>query len=396
MQLRHDIRSLSRNFQILADFQSAEPYGTGHINDTYSATYRQGGTTVRYIHQRINRNIFKNAVGLMENIERVTNHLRAKLADQPDVTRRSLTLVPACDGRMFHVDPQGEYWRTYVFIEGARTYDAVESTKQAYEAAKAFGRFQGLLADLPAPRLHDTIPDFHNTPKRFAALETAIAADAANRARLARAEIDFALRRKPITSRLVDLQAQGVLPERTTHNDTKLNNVMLDDATQEGLCVIDLDTVMPGLALYDFGDMVRTTTSPAVEDEKDLSKVCMQFPMYEALVRGYLASAGDDAQPGREAALGVCRQADNLRDRHPLPGRFPGRRRLLQGASRRPQPRSLPHAVQAGRIDRSSGRDNEPLSGELLEVGWAECNESHQEKEKWWDSLHSAHPTIYS
>ena len=293
MQLRHDIRSLSRNFQIFADFQSAEPYGAGHINDTYAATYRQGGATIRYIHQRINQKIFKNAAGLMENVERVTRHLHAKLADQSDTTRRALTLVPARDGRMFHIDPHGECWRTYVFIEDARTYDAVQSTQQAYEAAKAFGRFQCLLADLPAPRLHDTIPDFHDTPKRFAALEKAIDADVANRAKFVRAEIDFALRRKPFVARLLDGQAQGVLPERTTHNDTKLNNVLLDNATQEGICVIDLDTVMPGLALYDFGDMVRTTTSPALEDEQDLTKVCMQFPMFEALVRGYLESMGD-------------------------------------------------------------------------------------------------------
>jgi len=293
MKTRHDIRSVAENFQILADFQSAEPYGTGHINDTYAATYSQGGRPIRYIHQRINQNIFKNCPDLMENIERVTEHLRAKLACQTDVTRRALTLVPARDGRMFHIDAQGECWRTYVFIEEARTYDAVESTKQAFEAAKAFGQFQGLLADLPSPRLHDTIPDFHDTPKRFAALEKAIEADAANRAQTARAEIEFALRHKPITGRLIDLQARGALPERTTHNDTKFNNVMLDDATQEGICVIDLDTVMPGLALYDFGDMVRTTTSPALEDERDLSKVCMQFPMFEALVRGYLASTGN-------------------------------------------------------------------------------------------------------
>jgi Ser/Thr protein kinase RdoA (MazF antagonist) len=293
MKTRHDIRSVARNFQIPADFQCAEPYGTGHINDTYAATYSQGGREIRYIHQRINQKIFKNAVALMENIQRVTDHLRAKLAGQPDVSRRGLTLVPACDGRIYHTDSQGECWRTYVFIENARTYDAVESTKQAFEAAKAFGRFQGLLADLSAPRLHDTIPDFHHTPKRFAALEKAIEADAAGRAKLARAEIDFALRHKPITTRLLDLQAQGALPERTTHNDTKFNNVLLDDATQEGICVIDLDTVMPGLALYDFGDMVRTTTSPALEDEPDLTKTFLQFPMFEALVRGYLASAGD-------------------------------------------------------------------------------------------------------
>ncbi len=293
MHPRHDIEAVAKHFQIPADFRSAEPYGTGHINDTYAATYDQGGRPIRYIHQRVNQNIFKNPAALMENIERVTGHLRAKLAGQFDVSRRTLTLVPALDGRAFHIDRQGDYWRTYVFIEDARTYDTVESTKQAYEAAKAFGRFQCLLADLPAPRLHDTIPDFHNTPKRFAALEQAIGGDAANRAKAAGAEIDFALRHRPIVGRLTELQSQGALPERTTHNDTKLNNVMLDCATQEGICVIDLDTVMPGLALYDFGDMVRTTTSPAKEDEPDLSKTCMQFPMFEALVRGYLASAGE-------------------------------------------------------------------------------------------------------
>lgn len=291
--LQHDIQAVAENFQIPADFCSAEPYGHGHINDTYAAAYRQGGRPLRYIHQRINRNIFKNPAALMENIQRVTEHLRHKLSGQPDVSRRTLTPVPARDGRMYHVDPQGEYWRTYVFIEDARTYEAVESAKQAFEAAKAFGRFQGLLADFGSPRLHDTIPDFHNTPKRFTALQRAIEEDAANRAKLARAEIDFARRHEPITARLIDLQRQGELPERTTHNDTKFNNVMLDCETQEGICVIDLDTVMPGLALYDFGDMVRTTTSPAREDEPDLTKTCMQFPMFEALVRGYLASAGD-------------------------------------------------------------------------------------------------------
>jgi hypothetical protein len=293
MQLRHDILAIAKNFQIPADFRSAESYGTGHINDTYAATYNHGGRPLRYIHQRINRNIFKNASALMENIERVTEHLRSKLAGQPDASRRTLTLVPALDSRMFHIDRNGDYWRTYVFIEDARTYDTVETTRQAFEAGKAFGQFQGLLADLPAPRLHDTIPDFHNTPKRFAALEQAIEADAANRAALARAEIDFALRRRPMTGLLIDLQRQGALPERTTHNDTKFNNVMLDCATQEGICVIDLDTVMPGLALYDFGDMVRTTTSPAKEDEPDLSKTYMQLSMYEALVRGYLGTAGN-------------------------------------------------------------------------------------------------------
>ena len=197
-----------------------------------------------------------------------------------------LTLVPTHDGNSFHCDGDGNFWRGYVFIENARTYDAVQSPKQAFEAASAFGRFQKLLSDLPAPRLHETIPDFHNTPKRFAALERAIQNDVPNRAKLAKAEIEFAIKHKDICGALLDAH----LPERVTHNDTKFNNVMLDDATGEGICVIDLDTVMPGLALYDFGDMVRTTTSPTVEDERDLSEVTMQFPMFETLVQGYLAS----------------------------------------------------------------------------------------------------------
>jgi aminoglycoside phosphotransferase (APT) family kinase protein len=186
------------------------------------------------------------------------------------------------------VDAEGGYWRAYRFIEGARAYDTVESSQQAYQAARAFGEFQKMLVDLPAPRLRDTIPDFHNTPKRFVAFEQAVAADESNRAVNARAEIEFAFAHQPMVGVLLEAN----LPERITHNDTKFNNVLLDNATGEGLCVIDLDTVMPGLALYDFGDMVRTTTSPAMEDEQDLSQVTMQFPMFEALARGYLSSAG--------------------------------------------------------------------------------------------------------
>jgi len=287
MPLKHDVCAIADHFQIHGTVMAAEPYGSGHINDTYCLTVDLGGATVRYIVQRINHRVFKDPVALMENIHRVTAHLGRKTGGA-DVTRRVLTLVPTRDGAPFYRDDEGNYWRVYIFIEKARTFDVVESPGQAYEAAKAFGRFQQRLADLPAPRLHETIPDFHHTPKRFAALEKAIAADTANRAQSAKAEIAFALKHRPMAGRLLD----AGLPERVTHNDTKFNNVMLDDATGEGICVIDLDTVMPGLALYDFGDMVRTTTSPAPEDERDLSKVGMQLPMFEALARGYLASAG--------------------------------------------------------------------------------------------------------
>jgi Ser/Thr protein kinase RdoA (MazF antagonist) len=289
MNLRHDARQVASQFQIYGEFINAGPYGSGHINDTYCAVFNQGGTPVRYILQRINHHVFKTPVALMENVERVTTHISKKVAGHPDFSRCGLTLIPARDGRAWHSDEGGNYWRTYIFVENARTYDAVESPQQAFQAARAFGRFQKLLADLPAPRLHDTIPGFHHTPQRFAKLEAAIAADPANRARLAESEIEFALNHKAMAGVLL---AAG-LPERVTHNDTKLNNVMLDDKTGEGICVIDLDTVMPGLAPYDFGDIVRTSTSPAKEDERDLSKVQMQFPMFEALARGYLETAAE-------------------------------------------------------------------------------------------------------
>jgi len=287
MNQEDSVGAATRHFAIDGNFAGAAPYGSGHINDSYCAVFQQHGKQMRYIVQRMNRYIFRNPVALMENVERVTAHLAQQLNGQSDSDRRVLSLIPARDGRAWYMDEGGNYWRAYRFIENARSYDAVETAQQAYQAARAFGRFQQMLAGLPTPRLHDTIPDFHNTPKRFAVLQQAIEADVANRATLAKAEINFALAHESIVRGLIDAN----LPERVTHNDTKFNNVLLDDATGEGICVIDLDTVMPGLAAYDFGDMVRTTTSPALEDEQDLSKVEMKFPMFEALVRGYLDSA---------------------------------------------------------------------------------------------------------
>jgi Ser/Thr protein kinase RdoA (MazF antagonist) len=283
-----DAAAAARQFAIAGDVVSLEPYGSGHINDTYCVVFDSGSEQTRYILQRINDHVFKSPVALMENIRRVTRHVSAKFAGVADGDRRALRLIPSRDGDVLLVDADGNYWRAYNFIERARTYDAIESAAQAFEAAKAFGSFQRALIDLPGSRLHDTIPDFHHTPKRFEALLKALDADVAGRAATAKAEIAFALNHAAMTGVLVE----AGLPERVTHNDTKLNNVMLDEATGEGLCVIDLDTVMPGLVLYDFGDMVRTSTSPAKEDELDLAKVEMQFPMFEALVRGYLSTAG--------------------------------------------------------------------------------------------------------
>ncbi len=285
----NDLRDIAARFQFQGEVAAFTPFGNGHINDTYLVTCHTAGAPVRYTLQRINREVFRSPLAVMENIARVTAHLAAQLAAAPDRNRRALTLVPARDGNNWHEDAQGEIWRAYRFIENARSYETATSVEQAFQAAQAFARFQQQLSSLPLPRLNETIPDFHHTPKRFAALEQAVANDAKGRAALVKPEIEFALARKSITGVLIE----AALPERITHNDTKFNNVLLDDATGESLCVIDLDTVMPGLALYDFGDMVRTTTSPAAEDEQDLSKVTMQFPMFEALVRGYLSAAGE-------------------------------------------------------------------------------------------------------
>lgn len=284
---RH-LRTAAAQFQFRGDPVAFSPYGTGHINDTFLVTCQGAGAPARYILQHINRHVFHSPATVMQNIERVTAHLAGQLQDHPDRARRALTLISVRGGNYWYVDADGETWRAYPFIENARSYETASSVEQAFQAAEAFGRFQQQLASLPAPRLHETIPDFHHTPKRFAALERAIAADVKGRAALAKPEIDFALAHQSITGVLLEAN----LPERITHNDTKFNNVLLDNATGESLCVVDLDTVMPGLALYDFGDMVRTTTSPAAEDEQDLSKVAMQFPLFEALVRGYLDSAG--------------------------------------------------------------------------------------------------------
>jgi hypothetical protein len=288
------LQEISRKFQIYGEILHAETLKIGHINETYTATYDQGGTRVRYIHQKINRNVFKNPVGVMKNVMRVTMHIRKKLEARKvrDVTRRSLIVIPTRDGKSFFQNGDSEVWRTFVFVEGVETFEAVQSPEQAFQAGRAFGEFQNLLVDLPGERLFETIPNFHHTRKRFAALQQAIANDHLNRAKDAKPEIEFALKHEPIVDVILNAMAKGKIPERITHNDTKFNNVMMDVLTGEAMCIVDLDTVMPGCALYDFGDMVRTTTSPTLEDEPDLSKVKMQMPMFRELAKGYLSTAG--------------------------------------------------------------------------------------------------------
>ncbi|KAA6458646.1 aminoglycoside phosphotransferase family protein [Acidobacteria bacterium AB60] len=284
----NEIAAAARQFRVSGEFAGAARYGSGHINESYRAIFREGAREQHFLLQRINTRVFPDVDRLMQNIERVTERVSSSMEAKPDRERRALRLIRTHDDRVWHRDAAGGCWRMYPFVNKARALDTIESAEQAYQIGRAFGEFQQQLANMPPPRLHDTIPDFHHTPKRYAALEEAIARDVAGRARFVEAEIGFARRRKPITTRLLD----AGLPERITHNDTKCNNVLLDEATNEAICVIDLDTVMPGLAGYDFGDMVRTMTSPAAEDERDLSRVYLRLPVFEAIVRGYLSAAG--------------------------------------------------------------------------------------------------------
>jgi hypothetical protein len=292
-QMRPDFQQIVRCFDFDGDFSTAEPYGVGHINDTYLARFRVNGAPQSYILQKINHHVFHDPEGLMSNIQAVTHHLREKINSAGgDPKRETLTLIPTKEGGYYIRTTKGEYWRSYHFIDNTRTYESVEDINHVYHAAKAFGNFQNLLSDYPSEGLVETIPDFHNTKKRFQALLEAIGSDEFNRANSSKPEIEFVLKRESEVSVLVDKLKEGELPERITHNDTKFNNVLIDNNTGAGVCVIDLDTVMPGISLYDYGDAIRTLANPAAEDEFDLSQVKFDEQIFEYFTRGYLEAIG--------------------------------------------------------------------------------------------------------
>ncbi len=281
------------NFLLDGTVEEVYPYGSGHINDTYRLVMRQSGGTRRYILQRMNDSIFTNPVGLMENIVNVTSFLRKKIIEKGgDPERETLNIVPARDGKSYYKSQDGSYWRIYLFVEGTTSFDRVEKPDDFYQSAVSFGNFQRLLSDFPAQILHETIPDFHNTVDRYAKFQEAVKLDPLSRARSAEPEIRFIEAREAETHILCDKLARGELPLRVTHNDTKLNNILIDNATGKGICVIDLDTVMPGLVLNDFGDSIRFGASTAAEDETDLSKVSCDLELFEVYVRGFLAGCG--------------------------------------------------------------------------------------------------------
>jgi len=287
------LRSIACQFDLHGEFLSAVPYGSGHINDTFRVDVDQGGRRVRYILQRVNDNVFKDPAAVMRNVEHVTQHLKTALENSgiEEATRRCLTLVPTNDGAFSLIGPQGGTWRVFLFIERTYAVDVIENTHQAREAAAAFGTFQTLLADLPAQELNETIPGFHHTRRRFNAFQKALELDPNNRAANAKEAIAFVHANESDVDTLVDLHEAGEIPLRTTHNDTKINNVLFDEDCDEGICVVDLDTVMPGLAHYDFGDMIRGSTATALEDERDLSKMEMDFDLFKAVTSGYLSTA---------------------------------------------------------------------------------------------------------
>jgi hypothetical protein len=288
------VAEIGNQFAVQGEFILGEEIDSGHINSTFRASYRQpDGSVRRYIFQAINRNVFKDPHAVMANVERVTRHINDKvLRHKQDLGGQTLNLFPARVGGTWVEDEKGSVWRCYNHIEGCVTYDIVENSRQAYQAAHAFGAFQDLVSDLDATSIIETIPDFHHTRQRYDRLMKVIAADPCGRLQGVKAECAFIREREPLVDVLLDLAEAGKIPLRVTHNDTKINNVMIDSQTDEAVCVIDLDTVMPGLALYDFGDLVRTATSPAAEDERDVSKVEMRMPMFQALVEGYLDAAG--------------------------------------------------------------------------------------------------------
>lgn len=281
--------ALFEKFSVDGTIVKMGEYGSGHINATYLVDVDENGQIEQYIFQQVNTDIFIDIDQLMQNIAGVTSYLTKQIeARGGDPKRETLQVIPTRDGKNFYRDADGRAYRVYRFITDATSFDAVESPKDFYESAVAFGNFQYLLSEYPAETLYETIPNFHHTGKRFQTFCEAVKADVCGRAASVQKEIDFVMERAKEMTFLTDLLDKKELPLRVTHNDTKLNNIMIDNATGKGICVIDLDTVMPGSSLYDFGDSIRFGANTAVEDEQDLSKVSLDLDLYEIYVKGYL------------------------------------------------------------------------------------------------------------
>ena len=283
------IENIISAFEVEGKVAEHAPFGNGHINVTQIVTMDNG---TQYVLQRINKNVFKRPDLLMENYVGVTKFIRNKIeAVGGDPLREVLNAIPAKDGKPFIIDEEGEYWRLLVYVTESMSYDKVERPEQFYDSAVSFGDFQYMLRDYPAETLHETIVNFHNTPDRFRQLSEAIANDAKGRLAEVGAEVEFAKAREEFAGTLERARAEGKLPLRVTHNDTKLNNILFDSNTGKALCVVDLDTIMPGYSVNDFGDSIRFGATTALEDETDLSKVNFDISLYELYVKGFIEGA---------------------------------------------------------------------------------------------------------
>ena len=283
------VENIVTAFEVEGNVVEYVPFGNGHINETKLVTMDNG---VQYVLQRINKNVFKRPDLLMENYVGVTKFIRKKIEEMGgDPLREVLNAIPAKDGKPFTIDEEGQYWRLLVYVTESMSYDKVERPEQFYDSAVSFGDFQYMLRDYPAETLHETIVNFHNTPDRFRQLTEAIANDAKGRLAEVAAEVEFAKAREEFAGTLERARAEGKLPLRVTHNDTKLNNILFDSNTGKALCVVDLDTIMPGYSVNDFGDSIRFGATTALEDETDLSKVNFDISLYELYVKGFIEGA---------------------------------------------------------------------------------------------------------
>lgn len=289
---------IAKKFNFNGKVQSVTSYGMGHINSTFLVQTKGAG---RYILQRVNGNVFKNPKQVMHNIIAVTEYLRPRMTEK----MQTLTLVPCQNGQLFFTAPNGEIWRAYRFVENTVSLELPETERDFFESAVAFGSFQKMLKDFPVEQLYETIENFHNTPVRFKNFLAAVTANPLDRAKSAAPEIDFVKARADFCSTLEESHKAGLLPLKVTHNDTKLNNILLDAKTREPVCIIDLDTIMPGYSVNDFGDSIRFGASTAAEDEKDLSKVHLSLKLFEVYARGFLKGCAGTLTPGEKALLPV-------------------------------------------------------------------------------------------
>jgi len=285
-----DYMEILSHFRIHGDYIEAKPFGNGHINETLLVSFRQAGEITEYILRKINKHVFKDPKIVVSNTVSVIAHIAKTLKNtgESNISNQVMELIETENSKYYHLDEKGDYWCSVVFIKDAYTVEYVETSEQAYKAAKAFGHFQKLLIEEDVNKYEDSIPNFHNLENRLIAFEIAIKENPVRRVNDVSNEIELVNSYRSLSKKINSLIESNELPIRITHNDTKINNVMLNKETDDGQCVIDLDTVMPGTVLYDFGDMVRTSTSPVKEDEKDISKVTMRLDIFEALVKGYL------------------------------------------------------------------------------------------------------------